>query len=158
MYEYAGNQQLENLLAQRIAWLRALHMWFHAAHHVVRGTSFSGDHAKLYDKIYTSIQDEVDGAVEKGIGLTGNMELANPQSVAAAALKILKGGPSPSEMDPQQLAEAGMALEQAYLSFISDMFEELEEQGMLSLGLNDQLAASANTHETFVYLLGQRAR
>ena len=158
MYEYADNRQLEDLIAQRIAWLRALDTWFQSAHHVVSGVSFSGDHANLYEKIYTSVQEEFDGAVEKGIGLTGNLGLACPMTIMKGAVSILSGGPSPSEMNPEQLAEAGLALEQAYLAFVDEMFNKLEVNRIMSLGLNDQLSSSANKHETFVYLLGQRAR
>ena len=38
------------------------------------------------------------------------------------------------------------------------LFKELESSGELSLGLNDFLAASANSHENHVYLLQQRVK
>jgi len=151
------DERAQDLLAHRIGWLRALHLWFHGAHHVVKGTSFSGDHAVLYDRIYTSIQGEVDGAVEKAIGLTGNVGLACPRMLIDTALSIMERYPSPVDLKAEQIAQVGLQLEGDYIDFVTTMFEELEEGGMLSLGLNDQLAASANAHETFVYLLRQRA-
>jgi hypothetical protein len=151
------DQRAEDLLAHRIGWLRALHLWFHAAHHVIKGTSYSGDHGILYDRIYTAIQDEVDGAVEKAIGLTRNVGLACPRLLTSTALEILERYPSPVDLEAVEIARVGLRLERNYIDVVTDMFEELEQADMLSLGLNDQLAASANAHETFLYLLQQRA-
>lgn len=146
-----------NSLVQRSAWLRALHIWFHGAHHVVRGTSFAGDHASLYDRIYTAIQDEVDGAVEKVIGLTGSVVTACPKILTTRALEIMEDYQSPAELTQREIAITGLRMERDYIDFVERIFEELEEAEMLGLGLNDQLAASASAHETFVYLLQQRA-
>ena len=151
------DERAQDLLAHRIGWLRALHLWFHGAHHVVKGTSFSGDHAVLYDRIYTAVQAEVDGAVEKAVGLTGNVGLACPRMAIEAALSIMDRYPSPVDLKAVEMAQVGLQLEQDYIDFVTEMFEELEAADTLSLGLNDQLAASANAHETFVYLLRQRA-
>ena len=162
MYEYANGTRLDDksidLMVERVAWLRALHQWFHGAHHVVRGTSYSGDHGILYDRIYTGIQDEVDGAMEKVIGLTASEQTACPKMLAARALKILNRYPSPSDLNPLQIAQTGLRMEKEYLDFITSMFYDMENRGALPLGLNDQIAASANTHETYAYLLQQRAQ
>ena len=161
MYEYSNGTVLDredvNVLIDRVAWLRALHMWFHAAHHVVTGTSFAGDHASLYDRIYTSIQDEVDGAIEKVIGLTGDGNVACPQDIGARALKILNNYPSPTRLSSRGISLAGLQMEKDYLDFITSVFYDMDDRGVLSIGLNDQLAASANSHETFIYLLNQRS-
>lgn len=156
--EAALDEQATDMLVQRIAWVRALHLWFQGAHHVVRGTSFAGDHVSLYERIYTANQDEVDGATEKVIGLTGDEAVACPKLLAARALEIMEEYPSPVGLNPQELARTGLQLEQDYIVFVEGLFHDLEEAEMMSIGLNDQLSASANAHETFVYLLGQRAR
>ena len=162
MYEYSNGTKLDDRsieqMVQRVAWLRALHQWFHGAHFVARGCSYAGDHAFLYDKIYTGIQDEVDGAMEKVIGLTGSEQTACPVMLAHRALNILRRYPSPAGMDPLEIAKTGLMMERDYLDFVSEMFHDMEQRGVLPLGLNDQLAASANTHEGYVYLLQQRAR
>lgn len=146
-----------DMLVQRSAWLRALHLWFHGAHHVVRGTSFAGDHASLYERIYLAIQEEVDGSIEKVIGLTGSVITACPKILTMRALEIMEEFQSPVEMTPREIAVTGLRMERDYIEYVETIFSELESSGELGLGLNDQLAASANAHETFVYLLGQRA-
>ena len=146
-----------NLLVQRTAWLRALSLWFHGAHHVVRGVSFSGDHTDLYEHIYREVADELDAAVEKTIGLTGDLNAGCPLVITMRAVGIMEEHPSPATLDPDSIAQAGLAMEQEYVSFVEYVFTELEESGEMSLGLNDQLGASANTHEGYIYLLQQRS-
>lgn len=162
MYEYANGTRLDDesidLMVERVAFLRAMHLWFHAAHHVVKGASYSGDHGILYDRIYTGIQAEVDGAIEKVIGLTGSERTACPKILASRALNILERYPSPVDLDPLQISQTGLRIERDYLDYVSGMFYDMEKRGILPLGLNDQLAASANNHENYVYLLQQRAR
>jgi hypothetical protein len=45
---------------------------------------------------------------------------------------------------------------QDIIEFVEEQFKCLEDCGQLSLGLNDMLAAHANSLEDFVYLLKQR--
>ena len=56
------------------------------------------------------------------------------------------------------LTAVGLEMEKHYLEMLEVMFDELDEAGVLSLGLNDHLAASANVHEANVYLLQQRVK
>lgn len=148
----------KNFLAGYVSYLRAIHLWFHAAHHLAKGTGFSGDHADLYDRIYTEVQDEIDGAIEKAVGVTNDENLACPLMIASNAVKIMEEAGCMVNASADEIAESGLRLEKAYLDFLESMFAALEEMGALTLGLNDQLAASANTHETYVYLLQQRVK
>ena len=36
------------LVMNYLGHLRMMHLWFHGAHHLVSGVSFSGDHVSLY--------------------------------------------------------------------------------------------------------------
>jgi hypothetical protein len=143
-------------LVQYVAWLRALHLWFHGAHHITSGPSFGADHVELYGKFYLAIQDEVDPAMEKIIGLTNDKNLGCPTCVASKALEIMQRFPSPKSLSPTAIARTGLTMEKEYIKFVEDLFRSLELKNMLSLGLNDQLAASVNAHETNIYLLQQR--
>lgn len=150
------DEKTKGLLMKYPAWLRAVHLWFHGAHHTTRGVAFAGDHAELYDRIYTEVQDEVDGAVEKIIGATGDQGLGCPKCLTGKALKILEGYASPAYVPVEEVAEIGLEIEKDYLKFVEALFEYLDSRNLLSLGLNDQLAGSANVHETYIYLLQQR--
>lgn len=137
------------------AYIRAAHLWFHAAHHLTRGLSFSGDHAILYDKIYTAFNDMVDPIIERGIGLSGP-HVACPQQLIIAASQIVSCYPSPAEVSSTAIAATGLALVNDMIKFIESMNQCLDDAGGLTLGLSDLLAADANTLEGFVYLLKQR--
>jgi hypothetical protein len=148
----------KDMLLDYPAWLRAIHLWFHAAHHSTKGTGFAGDHADLYDRIYTEVQDEVDGAVEKIVGLFDDPGLACPLDLTTRALDILKRYESPVKLEPDIIAKVGQQIIKDYLLYLENSFMHLERSGKLTLGLNDQISSSANNHETYVYLLGQRSK
>ena len=150
--------EVKDWLAGYCSYLRAVHLWFHAAHHLTKGTGFAGDHASLYDKIYTEVQDEIDGAIEKAIGLTEDEQLGCPIMLAKNACKIMKEAGCSVNASALEIAEAGLRLEKAYIEFLEEMFASLEDMGLLSLGLSDQLSSSASNHETYVYLLQQRVK
>jgi len=145
-------------MSQYLGMLRAMHLWFHGAHNVVRGAGFGGDHVELFGKIYLSLQDEIDRAIEKAIGVTGDEGLGCPMSITQTAVQVLSSYPSPPAISSLAMAAVGLEMEKHYLEMIEIMFEELEDAGVLSLGLNDYLAASANAHENNVYLLQQRVK
>ena len=48
------------IMAAYIGFVRAFHLWMHAAHNVTKGTGFAGDHASLYGPIYVEVQDVID--------------------------------------------------------------------------------------------------
>ena len=149
---------LKNYLHAYIATFRALHLWFHSAHNVTRGTGFAGDHVLLYGEIYQAFQDDIDAIIEKAIGLTGDESMACPIGITSNALAIMQGYTSPWQLDPIGIAAMGERMVSDYLSFSTDMFAVLEDAGTLSLGLNDFIMAHANKYETYVYLLRQRIK
>jgi DNA-binding ferritin-like protein len=146
-----------NLMMQYLAYTRAVHIWFHGAHHCVRGVSFSGDHVNLFGKIYDEVQDSYDGAAEKAIGIFDE-SVADPCAVTTMAAHVMSKYPSPCELSSAGIAKAGLQLIGDYLAFVEHAFETLEDSGELTLGLNDFLASSANNLESYVYLLKQRVK
>ena len=148
-------QKLHDFYFSYIAYLRAAYVWFHSAHHATRGVSFSGDHASLYPRIYGFFSEQVDGVIEKGVAQAG-MELACPKEQLAAATQIICCYPSPAEVSPTAIAATGLCMVKDIIQFLEEQFKCLEDCGLLSLGLNDLIAAHANGLEDFVYLLKQR--
>ena len=61
---------MENEVAKYIGCTKALLTWFHAAHHVTKGTGFAGDHVSLYGEIYNGINEDLDALIEKFIVVT----------------------------------------------------------------------------------------
>lgn len=156
IYGDKASPELYNYMFSMICYMRAIHLWFHGAHHLTRGTSFSGDHSFLYDKVYTEVNESIDGVIEKGIGLCGP-EVACPCHIVTGAAQILGTYPSPSKLSATGIAAAGMCIIKDFINFLEKMNAELDQCGALTLGLSDELAAIANVHEGYYYLLKQRA-
>ncbi len=145
------------MMSEYVGFMRMMQLWFHGAHHLTRGESFSGDHVNLYGKIYQTIEDQIDGAIEKGVGLFGD-ECACPLHLTEKALEIMSEYPSPIELKSAGQAAIGLQIEKDFLKFSQSFYDELKRMGAMTLGLDDMIMANANAHETHVYLLQQRIK
>ena len=148
---------MEHIFRQWIGMHRAMIAWFHAAHHVTKGTGFGGDHVNLYGEIYTTLDEDLDGIVEKGIGLTGDETLADPVSSLSMAAGLLAQQPASANQDAETIACNAFEVIKYYVKAIESIYAQFEACGM-SLGLDDLLQGLANQYETYVYLLQQRSR
>lgn len=148
------DDQYLSALRALLGHLRAGNLWFHGAHLVTVGAGFHGDH-KFYRQVYETYTGDFDGASEKAIAYTSTA-IASPQAVSAYATQILSTMPSVVGLNGHQIAAAALRVEKQTLAFVEKLFRDLEAGKRLSLGMNDYLAALANSHETFVYKLGQR--
>lgn len=156
VYDEGPSPELYNYMFSLICYMRAIHLWFHGAHHLTRGASFSGDHSFLYDKVYTEVDEAIDGVIEKGIGLCGQ-EIACPCHIVTGAAQILGTYPSPSKLSATGIAAAGMSIIKDFIDFLEKMNDDLTACDAMTLGLSDEIAAIANVHEGYYYLLKQRA-
>ena len=149
-------QQSFNVMLGLLAAARAHYLWFHGAHHVTRGACFVGDH-KLYSKIYEEYVTDFDSLAEKGIVMFGE-RIADPLVVTQAASQMLSAYQSPSALQPQGIASAGLQIERGYIARLEKSRLDLQAGARLSLGLDNLLSQFADNHETWVYQLGQRAK
>ena len=148
---------MQQIFRQWIGMHRAMIAWYHAAHHVTKGTGFGGDHVNIYGEIYTQLDEDLDMIVEKGIGLTGDETLADPVSSLALAATRLSQYPAAANQSAEAIAQHAFALSKEYVEFLEGIYSQFEACGM-SLGLDDLLQGLANQYETYVYLLQQRSR
>ena len=148
---------MEHIFRQWIGMHRAMIAWFHAAHHVTKGTGFGGDHVNIYGEIYTTLDEDLDQIVEKGIGLTGDESLADPVSSLSMAAGLLAQQPASANQDAETIACNAFEVIKYYVKSIESIYAQFEACGM-SLGLDDLLQGLANQYETYVYLLQQRSR
>ena len=148
---------MEHIFRQWIGMHRAMIAWFHAAHHVTKGTGFGGDHVNIYGEIYTTLDEDLDQIVEKGIGLTGDESLADPVSSLSMAAGLLAQQPASANQDAETIACNAFEVIKYYVNSIESIYSQFEACGM-SLGLDDLLQGLANQYETYVYLLQQRSR
>ena len=137
--------------------IRANQLWFHAAHHITRGTGFAGDHAKIYGKIYPDYDAVYDGAAEKAVGLCEE-SLACPVLVLPAVSQIILKYSQPCKSTALQIVQSGLHIERHFLSYLETTIKPLRASGELTLGLDNYIAGVADRHETYVYFLQQRSK
>jgi hypothetical protein len=154
---HTGNV-LEQAMIELAGRLRAMYIWFHGAHHLSKGTGFSGDHVELYGRIYSEIGGKIDGTVEKAMGLTECEGVACPMTITTCALEHLATYQSPVDCNALAIAVNGKQIVADHLKFLDVTYKVLKSQNLLTLGLDDFIMAQANDFETFVYLLNQRVK
>ena len=137
-------------LGDLLAHMRSLSAHYQHAHWQTQGPTFYADH-ELFARLYESLGADIDSLAEKMVGYYG------PDSLEfKSQLKTM------SEMagkySGDNFVTALLASEEALQKRIEDIFESMEDADKLPLGLNDFLAALANSRDTAVYLLKQRSR
>lgn len=123
-------------------------MYYQTAHWQSKGVLFYQDHL-LFERLYNSVNEEIDTVAEKGVALTADISVVNLcehlKSVYALAEKL------PTEnAENVQFAQTALMLEKQFLSFLA----EVEQQG--SVGFKNLCGDLADKHEQNIYLLGQR--
>lgn len=143
----------QRLLTQLLAILRAA-QWSHlTTHWQVRGVPQYGDHL-LFERIYAGMSGEIDGLAEKCVAYFGPESVDALDSVTQAA-QVIEAYYAGEGADPIKRA---LILEQHVQNALALTYSRLQELGEMSLGLDDFLMATANAHETAIYLLRQRLR
>lgn len=151
-------KNLLNTTLSIISCTKSMITWFHSAHHVTKGSSFSGDHVNLFGEIYNEIIGDFDALVEKAIVLCDSEEVACPIEQTRISSNILKSVSSPVGLHEDQIAMIALDMIRMHLKNLNSYYDYLESENALSLGMDDHLAAAANTYEKFEYLLGQRVK
>ena len=137
--------------------LQAFRAWFHAAHHVTRGTGFHSDH-ELYAEIYAAVEKYYDVVIEKSIGILKCEHVASPHKVMQEACTVLREYPDPVGMTSLAIAMGAHKILSDYSDFLNEMNRDLENSESITLGLNDFHSTTANAIETYIYKLGQRVK
>lgn len=132
-----------------IATLKAMALIHQHNHWTTRGIAFYGDHL-LLERLYDSTLEDLDLAAEKYVGLFGDAVLSydlQTELLNKVLSKYSKLEGSPLEMS--------LAVEKDFIKFSKDAYNCFEEEGKLSLGLDDMIMSIASNREESVYLLQQ---
>ncbi len=132
-----------------VATLKALALIHQHNHWTTKGSSFYGDHL-LFERLYKSTLENLDLAAEKFIGVFGDQCLSYDLQTELLAkvlskYKNLEGSP----------AQMSLAAEKDLLKFSKDAYNCFEDEGKLTLGLDDMVMSIASEREEAVYLLQQ---
>ena len=146
------------IISAYIGFVRAYHLWMHAAHNVTKGPGFAGDHVELYGKIYVEVQDSIDQVIEKGIGVYQNESVACPIKITSDALLILSEWESPVNQAAERIADLSLEYTTQLVKVGEGTSNLLDDMGVLTYGMDNMLAGLVDTHENYVYLLRQRTK
>jgi DNA-binding ferritin-like protein len=139
------------ILQVLLASLRAAHLLHWAGHWQAGGDTQYGDHL-LLERIYTGLEDHIDTLAEK---IVSEYEAPAVDPIDQAKL-ISELTCSMCDTGCESVPERSLKVEEDLQKLLKSSYEHLKTSGQLSLGMDDYLMATANDHDTFVYLLRQR--
>ena len=132
-----------------LASLKAMALIHQHNHWTTKGVSFYGNH-KMFDELYESALADLDEAAEKLLGLFGDSVLdydLQTELLGKVLSKYSKLEGSPWDMS--------LAVEKEFIAFSKSAYECFDEEGQLSLGLDDLIMEIASHREKSVYHLQQ---
>ncbi len=132
-----------------VASLRAIYLIHQHNHWTTKGASFYGNHL-LFERLYTSATGDADMAAEKMIGLFGEKGLdfdlqIDYMNKIVSKYASLDGNP----------VKMSLTIEKEFLQLSQSVFDTMEEEDAMTLGLDDMIMALASKHEENCYLLQQ---
>ena len=148
----------QEVMSAYIGFVRAYHLWMHGAHNVTKGPGFAGDHVDLYGKIYTEVQDAIDGIIEKGVGVYQDEGIACPMKITEDAALILEDWESPSQQAAERIADLALEYTKQLVLIGEGTASLLDDMGVLTYGMDNMLGGLVDVHENYVYLLQQRVK
>jgi len=142
-------EAVRRYLCDVLAVLRAQYLAYQTSHWMVVGGSFYGNHL-LFERLYKSVQEQVDQLAEKIMGYLGGEAVAlTPQ------LQLMVEATRRWEQAASCLHLRGLASESDLQHSIKTAYDGIKAVGSMTLGLDDWLMATANAHEENTYLLQQ---
>lgn len=132
-----------------LSYLQALSWCYRHQHWTAKGDPYYGDHL-LYQRLYESVDEEIDALAEK---IQGSLEDLDVLNQARVMLSIVESTPNTGNPSKDMLVA-----ELAFQKLIRKVYEHMKTNNTLSLGMDDFLMSMASEHETNMYLLRQRTR
>ena len=153
--DHSDKKHLKEVFGMLIVYLRAMQLWFHSAHHSIKGVSFTADHAFLLADFYKKAEEEFDQISEKSIGKLLTTELCSPKFFLKASQLLFDNWKDPTCISTEEMMEEALNIELCYQDVVKKCFERIADDSSM-IGLNDFLTGTANDHDTHVYKLFQR--
>lgn len=141
---------LSSVLNEILSCLRAQSLSYQTSHWQSQGSEFYQQHL-LFERLYNSVEKEIDDLAEKIVGYTGSTEVGLGIQTPRISDFLRDWDTYPDHV------QRGLQSENTLQDLLYNAFNELTERGLASLGLEDWLAATASAHETNIYLLQQSA-
>ena len=129
--------------------LQAQHISYWTSHWQARGPTAYSDHL-LFERLYNGVREEIDALAEKLVAMYGG------EHVSAGFLGVHLSSCLKRFEDVEDAVDRGLFSEEALLELIEQAYDQLEDSGGLTMGMDDLLMTIADSHETHIYLLQQR--
>lgn len=136
-----------------LAYLQSL-LVLHQTHHWnTQGATYYSDH-QLFERIYNESLEFVDQLAERliGLGIVPALSAVELSGLVGQYLAGLGMAETPDDM-----VELSLRAELTCVTSVTNLVAQFKQDGKLSHGLSKLLEDVADKHETFVYLLRQRA-
>jgi DNA-binding ferritin-like protein len=146
MKKLAQQRKPVDLMSLYVTFLRALYL-LHQENHLK--TPGYAEHL-LFQRLYEGVQEAVDEAAEKTIGVFGDLTKMEKVSLLASQFDASKYGKG-----AMAHLKSSLAGEVALGKFTERVYETLKESGAITLGLDDMLMSQASGGEVRIYLLQQ---
>jgi DNA-binding ferritin-like protein len=144
-----GVAEASSLLADVLVCLRAQAWNYQTAHWQTAGVPSYGNHL-LFDRLYKSVQGEIDTLAEKTIGYFG-LHAVEPTGLADLTAKRVQDWVAFANCH----VERGLHSEEQFQEGVSQAYRQIKQMGRMTLGLDDFLMSVASNHESHTYLLQQ---
>jgi DNA-binding ferritin-like protein len=140
-------------LAQlHLASLKAMVLIHQHSHWLSKGPNFYGSHL-LFQRIYESAQENLDGAAEKFVATFGDDVLDWSTQTDLLGKVLSKMGSF--EGDPFTMS---LEMEKQFLNLNKTLEDELEKADKLTQGMSNFLEGVADNRETAIYLIQQTTK
>lgn len=139
------------VLLSALTGLRAAYLVHQQAHWESRGPHYYGDHL-LYERLYTSSQEDADELAERIAGLMGSEAL----SIHGQWGEMLEDETLLGIIQIQDTYERSLRIEEHALFLLEEAYHTLSDTEDMTLGLDDLLMSLCSNRETSLYLLRQR--
>jgi len=136
------------ILQDLLSLLKAQDWNYQTTHWQVEGDDYYGNHL-LFQRLYEALDEEIDTLGEKIVAYFGADKVNSPDIITKTHEWIDKWKGTDNFVKRAILSEEDMQ------KMFKASYDALKERDDLSLGLDDFLMATANAHETNLYLLGQ---
>lgn len=143
------DSRVQEWLKYFLGLLQALRNNHQFCHWQTKGDQFYGDHL-LFQRLYESLDAEIDAFAEKCIGMSGNFFSSTDLS------HLVDAWLHRWETNSDCLVSRCLLAEEDFQDAASGLYDFLKESGAITLGMDDFLMATASAHETNLYLLQQR--
>ena len=137
------------IAALYIAALKAMALVHQHNHWTTKGSEFYGSHL-LFERLYKSTLENLDLAAEKFMGVFGDKCL--DYDLQTSLLSRVLSKYSNLEGSPARMS---LAVEKDFITFSKLAYNTFEDEGRLTLGIDDMLMAISSQREESVYLLQQ---